>query len=179
MSYNVEKVGGINKMNIITYRTVLNDDKMCYLDRISSVEYAEEGNIDNSDKVVRLMSTLFRLHNMPEEYVDMLCYDTKMNLLGVMEVSHGATSACVLSVREVLQKALLCNASAILLVHNHPSGDVSPSKNDNDTYNSIVAGCNMVGLHLCDNIILGKQFQGDAINYYSYTSGGKFSFFFK
>lgn len=161
------KLGG-TKLNIITYRTALNEDKLCHLDKISSVEYEEEGKIDNPEKLVRLMTTVFGLHAMSDEYVDILCYDVKMNLIGVLEVSHGQMAQCDVSIREVLQKALLCNAYSIILVHNHPSGDITPSSNDDMMYESVKEGCKAVGLYLYDSIIVGKEFQSGKILYHSY-----------
>ena len=167
------KLGG-TKLNIITYRTALNEDKLCHLDKISSVEYEEEGKIDNPEKLVRLMTTVFGLHAMSDEYVDILCYDVKMNLIGVLEVSHGQMAQCTVSVREVLQKALLCNAHSIIMVHNHPSGDITPSDNDNMVYESVKDGCKAVGLYLCDSVIIGQEFRSGKISYYSYYENRKY-----
>ena len=57
--------------------------------------------------------------------------------------------------REVIKRALMLNASALLLIHNHPSGDPTPSEADLDMTNAIQKGCEVLGLTLHDHFIVG------------------------
>ena len=59
--------------------------------------------------------------------------------------------------REVAKRALELNASAIILVHNHPSGDPTPSQQDIDMTRRIEAACQTLGVRLHDHVIIGKQ----------------------
>ena len=59
--------------------------------------------------------------------------------------------------REVAKRALELNASAIILVHNHPSGDPSPSRSDIDMTRQVAAACDALGLTLHDHLIIGKS----------------------
>ena len=58
--------------------------------------------------------------------------------------------------REILRHALECDASALILVHNHPSGDPSPSQADVTMTTEIVEICTKVGVQVHDHIIIGK-----------------------
>jgi DNA repair protein RadC len=59
--------------------------------------------------------------------------------------------------REVAKRALELNASALILVHNHPSGDPTPSESDIDMTKQILAACDALGLTLHDHLIIGKS----------------------
>ena len=71
-----------------------------------------------------------RIHENAEEYMHMLCLNTKNRVIGVFEISHGTVNASIVGTREIFQKALLANAVSIILMHNHPSGDPTPSRED-------------------------------------------------
>ena len=59
--------------------------------------------------------------------------------------------------REVAKRALELNASAIILVHNHPSGDPTPSAADIDMTKRIVAACEAIGVVIHDHVVIGKE----------------------
>lgn len=71
--------------------------------------------------------------------------------------------------REVVKRALELNASAIILVHNHPSGDPSPSRQDLAMTDAITAACLAVGVTIHDHVIIGAQTE------YSFKSEGLFA----
>jgi DNA repair protein RadC len=83
-------------------------------------------------------------------------------LLGV-----GGISGVVMDVRIILQFALLTNSSAIILSHNHPSGNQKPSRQDNLMTEKIKRGCEAVEITLLDHLILTSD------GYYSYSDSGK------
>lgn len=105
------------------------------------------------------------LDQRTEEHVYMFCIDVRCKLIGVLEVSHGTIASSFLNPREIIMKALLCNAINIILVHNHPSGNPNPSKEDRDSKNRLKEACNIVGLTLLDFIIVGEY-------YYSFNERG-------
>lgn len=83
-------------------------------------------------------------------------------VLGVMTVSSGGTASSVFDLKLVLTGALLANSSSIILCHNHPSGSMRPSPEDDKITQTLKEGAKMVGLKLLDHIILTKD------NFYSY-----------
>ena len=100
----------------------------------------------------------FRLNKQSEEYVYMIALNTKCRPLGIFEVSHGAVNSSICNPREIFIKALLCGASGIILAHNHPSGDPTPSKEDERVYKRIKDAGNIIGIELLDNIIVGNGY---------------------
>lgn len=78
-------------------------------------------------------------------------------------MSHGTVNMSAYSPREVFQKALLCNAVSIIIAHNHPSGDATPSKNDINFTRRVSEAGKMIGIDLADSIIVGDE------TYYSMT----------
>lgn len=94
---------------------------------------------------------------LDKECVYILMFDTKQNLIKELKLSEGTVNRALLSTREIFIQALRYEAVYIILVHNHPSGDPTPSNDDIDiTYRIYDAG-ELVGISLMDHIILGNN----------------------
>lgn len=94
---------------------------------------------------------------LEKEYVYLLMFDSKHKLIKDVRISEGTVNSSMLSPREVFVQALKYEAVFIILVHNHPSGDPTPSGEDIDiTYRISDAG-SMIGIDLSDHIILGNN----------------------
>ncbi len=83
--------------------------------------------------------------------------DRKNVLIADEEQAKGTVDHVPVYPREVAKRALELNASALILVHNHPSGDPTPSKSDIDMTNRIQDACTALGLTLHDHLIIGKS----------------------
>lgn len=81
--------------------------------------------------------------------------DTKHRLLEVATVSVGSVDHTFMSPREVFRDALLANASAIVLAHNHPSGDPEPSGDDQRVTARLVRAGELVGVEVLDHLVIG------------------------
>ena len=88
----------------------------------------------------------------------MLCLNTKLRLNGIFEVSHGNVNSSICSSREIFQKALLGNAVSIILIHNHPSGDCTPSREDIKVTEKLKEAGKIVGVEVLDHIIIGQSY---------------------
>ena len=86
----------------------------------------------------------------------MICMNTKLELISVFELSHGNVNSSIFSVREMFQKALLANAVSIIVMHNHPSGDPTPSKEDITVTERMVEAGKLIGINVLDHIIVGR-----------------------
>lgn len=144
-------------MRITTYRTELNDDKHNILIKENSCNYPIN-DLRNPETVVCMLNTIYRLNRQAEEHLYMIALNTKCRVLGVFEISHGTINQSICNPRDIFIKALLCGAYGIILAHNHPSGDCSPSKEDIQTHKRILDGGQIVGIQLLDNIIVGDGF---------------------
>lgn len=85
------------------------------------------------------------------------CLDTKNQPLSVSVVSIGSLNTSIVHPREVFKVAILSNAASILLFHNHPSGDVTPSKEDISITIRIKECGKLLGIELLDHIIIGSE----------------------
>ena len=95
------------------------------------------------------------MNQLAEEYVYMAALACKGKVLGVFEVSHGTGNSSFLRPREVFMRLLLAGASSFVVIHNHPSGDCTPSKVDIDITRVLKEAGNMMGIPLIDHIIAG------------------------
>lgn len=152
-------------MRITIYRTELDENRHNVLVKEKAVNYTSE-SINSPQSVIDMLNTVFRLNRQAEEHVYMIALNTKGKVLGVFEISHGAVSQSFCGSREIFISALLCGASGIILAHNHPSGDVTPSKEDVRVYQRIKEAGELIGVNLLDNIIVGDT-------YFSFTEQGK------
>lgn len=128
----------------------------------SSTNYKVAGNITSPQQMAQMMNELFGLSRMAEEHAYMAALDCKGKLLGVFEVSHGSVNMSIVNPREVYMRALLAGASAVLVCHNHPSGVVTPSSQDDLTTKRLADAGEIIGVELLDHIVVG----GD--RFYSY-----------
>ena len=82
-------------------------------------------------------------------------------------VAHGGLDSTIVDVRVVLKHALLCDATCITCVHNHPSGSRTPSRCDDKLTEKINRACDAIGIKLIDHVIVTDK------DYYSYREYGK------
>jgi DNA repair protein RadC len=94
---------------------------------------------------------------LPKEHLRGIYLDAHYRVLRDETISIGSVSANMVHPREVFRPALEYNASAVILVHNHPSGVTTPSDADKEITKQLVAAGNLMGVHLLDHIIVGKN----------------------
>ena len=144
-------------MRVIKYKTMLTEDQKAVLEKEFSINYPEiDRKMNSPEKIARLGRDVLRLHEQTEEYLYMFCMNVKLELISVFELSHGNVNSSIVSVREMFQKALLANAVSIILMHNHPSGDPSPSREDVNTTKRAVQAGELLGVQVLDHIIIGR-----------------------
>lgn len=83
--------------------------------------------------------------------------DTKHQILCLDQVSVGSLSASIVHPREVFKSALLSSAAAVLFVHNHPSGDPTPSQEDHRIHRRLVEAGELLGIRVLDHLIIGSD----------------------
>jgi DNA repair protein RadC len=95
------------------------------------------------------------LQDEPEEVFAILCVTTKHRVIAYHEVSRGTLDSASAHPREVFKAAILANAAAIILAHNHPSGDPSPSGDDVQLTRRLIDAGEILGIQVLDHIIVG------------------------
>ncbi|MDO8847719.1 MAG: JAB domain-containing protein [Coriobacteriia bacterium] len=89
------------------------------------------------------------------ERFEVLLLTTKNNLIARVLVSIGSLNASIVHPREVLKPAVVANAASIVLVHNHPSGDSTPSGADTQLCRRLVKAADHVGIEILDSVVIG------------------------
>ncbi len=123
--------------------------------RISSNLGEERIKVDSPQVVADLLMEEMRY--LRKEYFKTLILDTKNQIISIENISVGNLNASIVHPREVFNIAIRKSANAVILVHNHPSGDPTPSTEDiNITHRLIDAG-NIIGIKVLDHIIIGDN----------------------
>ena len=97
-----------------------------------------------------------RLAALEHEEVWVLCLDGRNGLVCARRIAQGGLHGCALTPRDVLRPALRDAASAIILVHNHPSGEPGPSSEDMEMTRAVAIACDVVGVPLLDHVIVAR-----------------------
>ncbi len=95
-------------------------------------------------------------HRETEQF-RVLYLDRKNILIADEAQAHGTVDHVPVYPREVAKRALELNASAIIIVHNHPSGDPTPSQQDEDMTRQLLAACEAIGVTIHDHVVIGKE----------------------
>lgn len=98
-----------------------------------------------------------RLSALQHEEVWLLVLDGRNALKSSRRIAQGGLHACALTTRDVLAPALRDGGSAIVLVHNHPSGDPSPSAEDVAMTRAIATACDLIGIPLVDHVVVARD----------------------
>lgn len=111
--------------------------------------------IKSSKDVANLLMN--ELMHEKRERVKVIILNSKNIVLKIVDVSYGGTNFAVIDPKEVLFEAIKMQAPKIILVHNHPSGDIQPSKSDYNITDRIYESAKLMGIELLDHIIIGKN----------------------
>ncbi len=107
-----------------------------------------------SDQAAELGHQLIKQND--REHLIVLSLNGHNKPVNVNIVHVGTSDQCHVEPRDILKPAILCNASAILILHNHPSGDVKPSASDRAFTDNIGKASKVMGIRLLDSIIIGE-----------------------
>ena len=97
------------------------------------------------------------LENLSQETFQVLTLNVKNKLIERHTVSIGTATEAIIHSREVFRDAILDNAIAIILVHNHPSGDTTPSSVDTKITERMIKAGEILGIKVIDHVIIGKD----------------------
>lgn len=138
-----------NKLNVVSIRLV--DEPPLY----------SRKNLQNPSEVIEVMQE--ELNKYDRELFCILNLKTKGQVINLNIVSMGSLQASIVHPREVFKSAILSNASGIILLHNHPSGDCQPSEADIAVTKRLIDAGELLGISVLDHIVIGEQ-----KNYYSF-----------
>ncbi|SLN32949.1 RadC family protein [Roseisalinus antarcticus] len=123
--------------------------------RLSRARILQRQVISSWDALLDYCHTV--MAHQQTEHFRVLYLDRKNTLIADEEQGRGTVDHVPVYPREVVKRALECNASAMILVHNHPSGDPTPSQSDIDMTAQIAHAAEALGLVLHDHLVIGKS----------------------
>ena len=109
------------------------------------------------------------MRDLPHEEFRVLLFNVQCDLLREVVVGHGTLTACGVCPRDVFRVALAENAHSMVVVHNHPSGETTPSPDDRLFTQQLERGSKVIGVELLDHVIIGEA------KYYSFSEEGVLS----
>ena len=143
---------------------IVSEVELSYKNR---VPYNQRQRISNSQGAYEILTNLFPENTMDYRETFIVLYLNRANqVLGYSVISQGGTTCTTVDVKMIIQTALLANASCIMLAHNHPSGNLHPSSDDNRITNRIIEAARLFDITVLDHIIITNE------SYYSFTDNG-------
>lgn len=125
-----------------------------YLLTTLDVVYLEEGRkINCPEDAVELLKTTDKLE---QENLYVICLNTKNQVISIERLYKGSVCCAQVRIAEVFRTAIRLNASAIVMAHNHPSGDPRPSPDDISLARTVKQAGDLLGVQVLDSIVLGK-----------------------
>jgi DNA repair protein RadC len=136
--------------------------------RLAKETVARE-KINAPELVYELLGPEMRL--LEKESLRVLLLDTRYRLMEAKEISIGSVNESIAHPREVLRPAIAASAYAIIVAHNHPSGDPSPSAADHSLTRRLADAAELMQIKLLDHVIIGSPGEGRA-PYFSFKEAG-------
>jgi DNA repair protein RadC len=121
------------------------------------LEENKKVKIKSPEKVVEFCYKVLNLNLKPQEEVWVLSLTTKLDINNFQRISQGGLNSSIAHPREIFRFLFLSNANSFILVHNHPSGDCSPSVQDIELTQQLKEAGKLLGCKLNDHIIIGEK----------------------
>lgn len=144
------QIKGIGKIKAIQLKAICELTK-----RISKPIEEEKIRITTPKDVANLLMDELKFEK--REKIKELILNTKNILVKIIDISYGGTDFAVMEPKDVLCEPIKMKEPKIILVHNHPSGDPKPSKQDIDITKDIMAASKLFGIQMLDHIIIGDD----------------------
>jgi DNA repair protein RadC len=132
-------------------------------------ETLSKQKIDSPELVNELVGPEMR--RLRKESLRVILLDTRYHLIRVEEVSIGSVNESIAHPRDIFRPALVSSAYAVIVVHNHPSGDASPSQTDHSLTRRLAEAAELLQIKLLDHIIIGAPAEGSP-GYFSFNEAG-------
>lgn len=137
-----------------------------------TISLVREGSVGVEDKIARdsatardILAPLF--DGLDREQCVVMVLDAKHKVIGINVVSVGSLHVSIVRPREVFKPAILLNAAAVIVAHNHPSGDTTPSEEDHALTKRLQEAGKCLGIPLLDHLVLGESG-----NFFSFADRG-------
>jgi len=123
--------------------------------RLAIAEPAEMPVVQSPDDAAALL--MYEMGALEQEHLRVLLLDTRNRVMRIVNVYHGSLNASLIRVGEVFRDAVRANAAAVIIAHNHPSGDPDPSPEDIQVTRALVAAGKLLDIEVLDHLVIGKN----------------------
>lgn len=103
------------------------------------------------------LSKIVKLHKQSEEVLACFALNIQQEVIAYFEIARGTLNASMVSPREIFKRLYLANAATFILLHNHPSGDVTPSPSDKEVTQQLNQISNILELKMLDHVIVAEH----------------------
>jgi DNA repair protein RadC len=134
-----------------------------------ATECLSRQKLDSPELIHNLVAAEMR--TLHKESLRVILLDTRYHLLRMEEVSLGSVNESIAHPRDVFRPAVISSAYAVIVVHNHPSGDPSPSQSDHSLTRRLAEAAELLQIKLLDHIIIGAPAEG-RLPYFSFKEAG-------
>jgi DNA repair protein RadC len=151
-----------------------NATKLRFVLRDEVAEYGPKTVLDTPERIYDFFRQVIRTDENFEtnkEHLFVVAVDARLRLIGYNVVSVGTVNETTAHPREILRPVIVAAAHAFILIHNHPSGDPSPSRADEMVTRRIVEAAGLMQIHLLDHVVCGAPAPGRT-GYYSFREAG-------
>lgn len=157
---DLQAVKGIGNAEAVAIKAAIELGKRCYAEKTDECPI-----LDNSRKIYDYLHPLMSFLAVEEGHL--LLLNNRFKLIKHVLLSRGGLTETVMDVRIIMREAILNNATALVVAHNHPSGSLKPSSLDDAITESIKSACKTMRIFFVDHIIVTDG------GYYSYNDEGK------
>ena len=128
--------------------------------------------LDTPERIADLLREENRLYDV--EHFQVVLLNTRRKLIRIEQISQGTLDTILVHPREVFKLAIAANASAVVLAHNHPSGDPTPSEADIKVTRDLIRAGHLLKIEVLDHVIIGKRTAERAKDFLSLRELGYF-----
>lgn len=151
----LSKIKGVGLVKAVTLKASIELGK-----RVTNIEISNLMKLNNSKIVHETFKSIFI--GSKQEKLLAIYLDNKKRLINYKIITVGTKDQTMFHPRDIIYNAIKFNASGIIIMHNHPSLDITPSKADIEMTNTLINSCNIVGIPLLDHLITNSK------DYYSF-----------
>ena len=156
----LEKISGMGEVKAITLMAAMELGKRCIKNNTN-----RNIKLNKADTIYDYFKN--KLMNLKQEHLITVFLDSKMNLINYKTIFIGTANMSITHPREVFKNAIDNSAVYIIMIHNHPSGEVYPSKQDIEFTKRVLYTSKVIGIPILDHLIIGKD------KYYSFYDNGE------
>ena len=113
--------------------------------------------IKSAIDIVKYINGIEQLDKATEENIILICLDSKNKILSYTEIAKGGVNFCNVDFKTIFKTVFLSNASKIILIHNHPSGNAEPSRDDINITRRLLDMAKLMDVQLLDHIVIGDD----------------------